>query len=198
MNKQRWLILIGLLAALLAVTPAYVGSYRVFGPSDAPSFRVGERIVVNKAAYDLRLPYTGVVLFSHSMPERGDVVMFRAPGQDYLVFKRVIGCPGDRVAMSDYHLQVNGNPLRYERVDATQFQSIAVRNQLGAVVEEETGNGPAHWISFTPGLGPQASFEPVVVPERQYFVLGDNRGNSEDSRNYGSVSRPTIHGRVIR
>ena len=122
--------------------------------------------------------------------------MFRAPGEEFTVFKRVIGCPGDRVEMRDNHLRINDLALRYDPVDDRQFQSIARINELGEIVEKEAGNGPSHFMAYTPG-GFYASFEPILVPEGQYYVLGDNRSNSEDSRMYGPISRALIQGRVI-
>jgi signal peptidase I len=59
MSRKRWLLIIGVLVAIVAITPAYVRAFRVFGASDAPSFLVGDRVIVNQTAYDLRLPYAG-------------------------------------------------------------------------------------------------------------------------------------------
>lgn len=197
-KKKRWLVAGVSLAAILGIVPSYVRAFRVVGASDAPSFLVGDRIVVNRAAYDLRLPYTKIAVLSHSAPERGDVVMFRSPGKEYAVFKRVIGCPGDRVEMRDYHLRINGREVQYEPVDERQFRSIASRNELGAIVEMETLDGRSHFMAYDPRASDHASFEPVLLPERHYFVLGDNRSNSEDSRTYGAISRDSIQGRVFR
>ncbi len=180
-----------------AAAPSYVRAYRVDGSSDAPSFLVGDRILVLKAAYDFRLPYRDTVLFTHSRPRPGDVILYQPPAQDILVFKRVIGRPGDTVAMRDNRLEINGEPLTYEVVDGEQYQAIAEENNLGAIIEKESGLGPPHLMTHSPGAGTHGSFEPVQVPDGHYFVMGDNRDNSLDSRMYGPVRRRSIFGKVI-
>lgn len=196
MNRKRWLLPLAVVIGIGAITPSYIRAYRVAGSSDAPSFLVGDRIFVIKAAYDLRLPYTDVIISSHSHPERGDVVMFWSPELEAPVFKRVVGRPGDTVAMRDNRLEVNGVAMTYERVDATEFQAIADKNRLGTTIEREIGNGPPHLVTHSPGGCADASFEPVRVPEDHYFVLGDNRDNSRDSRMDGTVPRRAILGKV--
>jgi signal peptidase I len=153
---------------------------------------------VFKTAYDVRLPYTDKVIFSRSQPQPGDVVMYRTPGDAFLVFKRVVGCPGDTLVMRDNRLEVNGVSLHYEWVDGKEFQPIAKQNNLGTLIERESGHGPPHLVTHTPGASPDASFGPVHVAAGQYFVMGDNRDNSMDSRMYGSIPRRSIVGKVAR
>jgi signal peptidase I len=191
------MLLVAVVVLVAALVPAYMRAYRVVGWSDAPSFLVGDRILINKTAYDIRLPYTDVVLFSHSKPGLGEVVLFRSPGDGALVFKRVAGRPGDTVVIQDSHLEIDGSPLRYERVKRAQYESVAVQNELGAIIEREIGLGPPHLMTHTPGASTYASFGPFRVPEDHYFVLGDNRDHSEDSRMYGCIPRESIVGRVI-
>jgi signal peptidase I len=198
MKKKRWLVPLVVVIGIGAVSPAYVRVYRVSGYSDAPTFLVGDRILVNKAAYDIRFPYTQMIMVTRSEPKRGDVVMFRPPGEEYVVFKRVIGCPGDTVIMRDGRVEVNGKVLGYEPVDKAELQSFEESNHLGTVIERETGNGSPHLITRTPSPGPDASVEPVRVEGDRYFVVGDNRDNSRDSRDYGSVPRDSIFGKVVR
>lgn len=195
---KRWLPPVLALAVIVAVTPAYVRAYRVSGSSDAPTYLSGDRIIVFKAAYDLRLPYAGFVIRSHAEPQPGDVVLFHPPGSDLSVFKRVVGCPGDTLAMRDSHLEINGEALRYEAVDGGEYATVASLNNLGTVIESEEGCGATHRITYTPGSGVDRSFGPVVVPAGRYFLIGDNRDNSQDSRHYGSVPRQSILGKVIR
>jgi signal peptidase I len=166
------------------------------GASDAPTYLVGDRVLVNRAAYDVRLPYTDVAVVSLADPEVGDIVLYRSPGSDRLVLKRVVGAPGDLLAMNENHLSVNGTALEYADVDDEAYSHIAATNQLGAVIETESGHGPAHAITYTPGGSCSASFEPVRVPDRHYYLLGDNRDHSEDSRSYGPVPRERILGKV--
>jgi signal peptidase I len=195
-NKRRWLLLAVTAAGIVAVTPSYIRAYRVDGTSDAPSFLTGDRILLLKAAYDIRLPYADLVLMSRSEPKPGDVVMYRLPGQNYPVFKRVIGCPGDMVAMRSNHLEINGTLMGYEDVDPAAFQPVAEANNLGSIIEIESGHGPPHLITHSPGAGTYATFDAVQVPAGHYFVIGDNRDNSLDSRMYGPIPRDSIIGRV--
>jgi signal peptidase I len=137
-----------------------------------------------------------MVIVSHSAPDRGDVVLYRSPQDDRLVFKRVVGEPGDVVSMRDNHLTVNGTVLRYAAVDEEIHRSVVATNHIGVAIETEAGNGPEHAITYTPGAGPLATFEPVRLPDRHYYMIGDNRDHSEDSRSYGPVPRERILGKV--
>ena len=198
MTKKHWILLVAAIIAIGAVATSYVRAYRVDGWSDAPSFLVGDRVLVLKAAYDVRLPFTDIVVFSHSRPQRGEVIMFCPPGGDFLVFKRVVACSGDTVAMRDNRLEINGVPLTYERVDEKQYDSVAKSNKLGTIIAYEIGNGPSHMVTYTPEAGPHASFEPFFVPEGFYFTVGDNRDHSKDSRTYGPIPFHSILGKVVR
>jgi signal peptidase I len=183
---------------ILAVTPSYLRAFRVGGPSDAPTYLVNDLVLVNKAAYDLRLPYTGIVLLSHSDPERGDVVLYRVPEEGNTVFKRVVGCPGDVIEMKDNHLIINDDPLRYEREDPEAYAGVAGSHGLGSIVEIEVGIGPRHTVSHAGDASPRGDLGPLVVPPGRYFVMGDNRDNSRDSRMYGPVRRDHIIGKLSR
>ncbi|HNU01867.1 MAG TPA: signal peptidase I [Acidobacteriota bacterium] len=198
MRKKRWLWLLVAVIGIGAITPAVVRVYNVAGNSDSPTFLEGERIVVIHAAYDVRLPFTDIVIVAHSQPQRGDVVMFRPPDGDYPVFKRVVGCPGDSVGMRDYRLVVNGTSLRYRKIDAYQDPRWMMGAAADSIVEEETGNGPPHLILRPAEPGPGASFDSCRVAPDNYFVMGDNRGGSRDSRHYGAIPRGSILGRVLR
>jgi len=187
-----------LFAAVLmaALIPSYMRVYRVEGCSDAPSFLVGDRIFVFKAAYDLRLPYTGQVLWNRGDPRPGDVILYHPPGEEITVFKRVVAGPGDVIAMMENRLVINGALLQYEKVDPEPYNEVAATNRIGEVVEVESGHGTRRLITYSPGVDSIASFEAFEVPEGRYFVIGDNRDNSLDSRMYGPVSRQSILGRV--
>ncbi|MEE2891889.1 MAG: signal peptidase I [Pseudomonadota bacterium] len=153
-----------------------------------PSILVGDRILVDRAAYDLRVPLFGQRLLTFADPVRGDVVVFESAAADKRLVKRVIGVPGDVVAMRGNALVLNGEPLAYRLVS---------RAGHSAVFEESLPGTPhAIRLSATPSL--RASFDPVTVPAGHYLVLGDNRDSSADSRAFGFVPREEIIGRSDR
>jgi signal peptidase I len=193
-RRRRWLWSIAVLLVMLAMTPSYLRAFRVGGPSDAPTYLMNDLVLVNKAAYDLRLPYSGIVLLSHSDPVRGDVVLYRVPGEGSTVFKRIVGCPGDVVEMKDNHLSINQEAIRYETENAEDYSDVAGTHGLGSMVEIEIGLGPDHTVSHSGGEW----FGPVSVPPDHYFMMGDNRDNSRDSRLYGPVPRQDIVGKLSR
>ena len=153
-----------------------------------PSILVGDRILVDKAAYDLRVPLFGQRLLTFADPVRGDVVVFESAAADKRLVKRVIGVPGDVVAMRGNALVLNGEPLAYRLVS---------RAGHGAVFEESLPGTP-HAIRLSATPSPRASFDPVTVPAGHYLVLGDNRDSSADSRAFGFVPREEIIGRSDR
>ncbi len=187
----------GVVLLALLITPSYVRAFRVQGASEAPNYLLGDLVFVNKAAFDIRLPYTDIVLLSHSRPRHGEQVLYRRPGMEYSIFKRVIGCPGDTIEMRHNHLIVNGTTLTYEMQDPAAYDQIPEANRTGTVFEKEIGNGLARVVTYTPGAGSYASFGPVEIPEDHYFLIGDNRDNSLDSRDYGPVPRERILGKLI-
>jgi signal peptidase I len=185
-----------LLVVALAVLPAYVGAYTLAGASAAPTLLLGDRVLVNRAAYDVRLPYSDRVLLTRGDPALGDLVLVASPDDGGLIFKRVAALPGDRVARRGHHLSLNGSPRAYAPADGTAFASAAPENVLGSVIETELLGSQAHLISYTPG-SPASSFPEFLVPPGHYYLLGDNRDRSRDSRAWGPVPRQSIRGRVV-
>jgi len=185
----------GLLTAVLALAPSYVRAYKLAGSSDAPTLLLGDRVWVNLASYDVRLPYADVVLFSPATPRPGDLVLVQWPEDAQPMFKRVVATGGDRIAMADHHLVLNGQRLTYAAHDGRAFAAAPPENLLGSDFEVETIGGVDHLISFTPGT--RDSFVEVRVPEGQCYVLGDNRDPSRDSRDRGPVTCACIRGRVV-
>jgi len=150
-----------------------------------PTILEGDRILVNKLAYDLRLPFTHISLLELGEPQRGDIVIFDSEKEGKRLVKRVIGLPGDVVGMRDNRLYLNGTWLDYQPLQ----QGVA-----GSVVEEGL-QGHRHPIRLQWQASPLARFEPVRVPDGHYLVLGDNRDRSADSRVIGFVPRQEIVGR---
>lgn len=154
-----------------------------------PTILIGDRILVNKLAYDLRVPLTHLSLVRLADPKRGDIVIFDSRAAGKRLVKRVIGVPGDVVEMRHGQLVVNGTPAEYSNVGAEEQALIAM---------EGIGTS-AHGVQFD-HTHPSSvdSFGPVTVPNEHYLVLGDNRHNSADSRFYGFVPRSEIVGRSSR
>lgn len=161
-----------------------------------PTILEGDRIFVNKLAYDLKIPYTTVHIAGWANPRRGDIVVFYSPADGTRLVKRVIGLPGDTLGMLNNQLVINGvavayKPLGYpdahdavQGVDATQSGFI---ENLGDM---------RHLVALTPRLHSRRSFEAVTIPEGKYFMMGDNRDNSADSRYFGFVDRSLVVGRA--
>ncbi|MDP2716420.1 signal peptidase I [Rheinheimera sp.] len=156
-----------------------------------PTIQIGDRILVNKMAYDLRLPFTTTSLIKRADPKRGDIVIFASEAADNRLVKRVIGVPGDIVAMQHNVVSINGEPLAYSgadlTTDTTEDGSRLLTEQLGSI---------AHTVKLAPFASGRDSFNAVKVPDGHYLVLGDNRDNSADSRVIGFVPRHEIVGRA--
>jgi signal peptidase I len=160
-----------------------------------PTILEGDRIFVNKVAYDLKVPFTTWRIGEWADPSRGDVVVLVSPYDGKRLVKRVIGIPGDRVEMHEHRLLVNGKAASYGPPDARLLPGVG-QDVPWALVATETANGRSHAIMTNPAAPAMASFEPVVVPAGSYLVMGDNRDNSFDSRWFGFVERARILGRA--
>jgi signal peptidase I len=158
-----------------------------------PTILEGDRVFVNKLAYDLKVPFTLWRLGEWRDPARGEVVVFFSPHDGKRLVKRVIGTPGDRVEMRDRILYVNGQAARQQPADVASFR---LRETSGVVAATEEIGGHRHTVFGNLDRPSVTSFLPVVVPPGSYLVMGDNRDNSFDSRFFGFVSRESIVGRA--
>jgi signal peptidase I len=168
---------------MFASRSSFADWYLVPTGSMQPTIVEGDRILVNKMAYRLELPFTDISLMETGSPERGDIVVFNSKAADNRLVKRLIGLPGDEVAMRNNQLVINGQALNYETID-------------GRVIEELVGIN--HRVQFVPVENPTDNFATVVVPEDHYLVLGDNRNNSADSRFIGFVPAKELQGKAIK
>jgi signal peptidase I len=162
-----------------------------------PTILVGDRIFVNKLAYDLKIPFTRVRLAEWGLPQRGDLVVFFSPADGKRLVKRVVALPGERVSMVDNRLMVNGHPLDYEPLDPSVIEELGVKDRQGRTFSQERLGTRAHPVMMVPSRPSRHSFEETVVPEGHYYVMGDNRDESFDSRWFGVVPEHLIVGRAI-
>jgi len=155
-----------------------------------PTIVEGDRILINKMAYDLKLPFSQYSLMTFADPLRNDIVIFESKIAEKRLVKRVIGIPGDTVSLHKNQLVINQ--------DTANYKLIAKQNDF--TVSEEYIAGSHHLIrtQVKPGHSknyPLESFQTITVPEGYYLVMGDNRDNSADSRVIGLVPRHEIIGR---
>ncbi len=161
-----------------------------------PTILEGDRIFVNKLAYDLKLPFTNWHLFEWAEPRRGDVVICFSPADGKRLVKRVIGLPGDRIELRNNLLLINGKAATYRSIDPGVAQQIEADQRSRHRFVSERLDSRWHPVMTTPGQPGQRSFRSVTVPAGHYFVMGDNRDNSADSRRFGFVPRDQIVGRA--
>ena len=182
------LLLIG-----LAILPSYVWAFKLTSSSASPTINIGGSFLVNRAAYSFRPPYSDVTLFRTGSPRRGDIVQFRHPDLPIMGPKRVIGLPGETVEFRENRVFVDGRALALRPLNRAEFEWVAPINHIGSNVYDEDG----HWISFTPGEGKYRNHPPVRLGSHEYFLVGDNRDNSADSRIWGPMAERQILGKVI-
>jgi signal peptidase I len=173
--------------------------FKIPSGSMMPTLLIGDFIVVNKFAYGLRVPVINKRFISVGEPERGDVMVFRFPEDERINYiKRVIGLPGDRITYRNKILYINGEPMVQESNGAWIGEGQN-RNPPGRrpVVKTEQLGDVSHEIVVYPDQ-PQRNARNWVVPEGHYFVLGDNRDQSLDSRAWGFVPVENLVGRATR
>lgn len=177
-----------ILAIVLVLRSFLVEPFQIPSGSMLPTLEVGDFILVNKYSYGLRLPVFGTKVLSVGDPERGDVMVFKFPADGYTNYiKRVIGLPGDRIRYHDKTLYINGEEVESQFVAALPPVEL-FRETIGDVT---------HQMFETMGKrDPRAEGE-WQVPEGQYFVMGDNRDNSNDSRYWGFVPEELIVGEAF-
>ena len=181
-NKVLFIFII-----LMSVFRSAVADWNVVPTgSMKPTIVEGDRILVNKMAYDIRIPFTHVSLVKRTDPVRGDIVVFDSEQSGKRLVKRVIGIPGDIVEMKSNVLIINGQNIAYQDIYPSGKGMDKVEDLLGIKHIVRIKESEKSYLS---------TFKPVSVPEGHYLVLGDNRDNSADSRVIGFVPRQEIVGR---
>jgi signal peptidase I len=181
---------------VLVLRSFVVEPFRIPSGSMYPTLEIGDFIVVNKFAYGVKLPVTQTKILPVGEPERGDVVVFKYPKDpdvDYI--KRVIGLPGDEIAYYGKTLYINGNPVKQKLLG--EYEGTASGKVMdGASLLEEFLEEHSHDILLDPEKSSQ-DMNTVVVPEGHYFMMGDNRDHSNDSRFWGFVPEKNLKGKAF-
>lgn len=177
-----------------------VEPFQIPSGSMIPTLKIGDFILVNKFAYGLRVPVLNNVFIPVSKPQRGDVMVFFPPHQPQTYFiKRVIGLPGDTVRYTNNVLYLNGVEIKREFIkkEFPEWGSFCMHNRLQLTLAKENLNGREH-IMQTCDQPSQLGIDGTwVVEEGHYFMMGDNRDNSGDSRAWGTVSEDAIVGKAF-
>ncbi|WP_456270152.1 signal peptidase I [Kushneria sp. AK178] len=179
------------LLVVLVLRSFIIEPFQIPSRSMEPTLDVGDFIAVSKFSYGLRLPVINTKILDIGEPERGDIMVFRFPGDTSVNYiKRVIGVPGDRIRYQDKQLYINGQPVSKELLD----DSSGINN--AQTLYRESFRGVEHHIFNNPNApGPQMN--EVTVPPGHYFMMGDNRDDSNDSRYWGFVPEENIVGRAF-
>jgi signal peptidase I len=180
------------LLIFLVIRTFVIEAFRIPTASMENTLLVGDFLLVNKAVYGAQVPGTDVRLPGFGEPKRGDVVVFTPPHEpDKNYVKRLVGLPGDTLFMRDKVLFVNGGPVAEpyaQHLDPLDIHNPAMRWQLDHLVE------PGLRLQYRPS---RDNWGPVTVPHDSYFVLGDNRDDSEDSRYWGFVDQSALKGKPL-
>jgi signal peptidase I len=195
-REWRWyafffcFVWVPLRSAVIDYSPVPTGSMN-------PAILEGDVVWVNKLAYGLRVPLTPLYVTRWAEPQRGDIVVVLSPLDGTRLVKRVVGVPGDTVALRDNQLVLNGRAVDYELATINYGDTIARRLQPYAFFAEENLAGVEHPVMGLRGAGAAArNFPTVTVPSGGYFLMGDSRDNSRDSREFGFATRDAILGKA--
>ena len=183
------------LVIVLILRSFLIEPFQIPTGSMIPTLEVGDFILVNKYAYGVRLPIIGTKILEVEDPDRGEVIVFIPPHENKYYIKRVIGLPGDTVRYEDKNLYING-----ELISKDYVESIMVETSIGdlsGVLYRETINGVEHSTQNIDAVGRQRARTTWVIPNGHYFMMGDNRDNSSDSRVWGTVPNENVVGKAV-
>jgi len=182
---------------LFAFRSAIADWYDVPTGSMKPTILEGDRVFVHKTAYDLKVPFTKWHLAEWGNPKRGDIVVCYSPADGVRLVKRVVAVPGDRIELRENQLWVNGTKAEYAPLETEITKDMPELELPHYRFAEETVAGRKHPVMFIPEINSLRSFPETSVPKEQYFMMGDNRDNSLDSRYFGFIKREEIMGEAV-
>lgn len=202
---SQWTLIIVL---IFVFRSSFYEPFRIPSGSMIPTLLVGDFILVNKFAYGWKVPFTDwfgepVYITKPSTPKRGDIIVFKYPVDPSINYiKRLIAIPGDRVQVIDKVVYLNGQPIAADAIaDEELLRYLGPQNRqespFGIHVYETTNGTVRHQIQMMATPQDAANTDEYTVPEEHYFVMGDNRDNSQDSRKWGFVPFSHIKGKAF-
>jgi len=183
------------LLIVLVLRSFLIEPFQIPTGSMIPTLEVGDFILVNKYAYGVRLPIIGTKLMDISDPKRGEVMVFIPPHENKYYIKRVIGLPGDTVRYQESNLYINGELVEREFLESRLIETE--RGGISAELYNETIGEVEHITQLIPAFNRERNRTSWVIPNGFYFMMGDNRDNSSDSRVWGTVPEKDIVGKAI-
>lgn len=212
--KKQLPVLLLVVVGIMAVRSSIIEPYRIPTRSMLPGLLMGDFLFASKLRYGFHIPFTEsffhspIFLTGPYSPRRGDIIIFAPPeaGQDSLYIKRVIGLPGDRIQTLGKTLIINGSPV--SRIEITGDEKNQVLNQDGFDPERrytldklklyrETIDNVSYLILEDETFDARRDPPEIVVPEENFFVMGDNRDDTKDSRHFGVISQSSIRGKAF-
>ena len=194
---KEWVLPILIAAAfVIPIKSSLADWYWVPTGSMNPTILEGDMVFVDKLAYDLKIPTTLHRLSKWADPQRGDIVVCFSPDDDLRLVKRVIGIPGDTLQLFNNILTINGERVGYSKLDPRYLEYLSDDLIRNAIFAKEKLDDEFHPVMSIPRVSARRFYGPIKVPEGQYFVMGDNRDMSKDSRVFGFVERRVIIGKA--
>jgi signal peptidase I len=197
---QGWLRpFLAVAAVVLPIKSAIADINFVPSGSMKPTILEGDFVFVNKLAYDLKIPFTTYHVAEWTSPSRGDVVVLFSPEDGIRLVKRLVAVPGDTLELRKNELFINGQRAAYQPPQERMLAYLTKTDLTHGQFATETVENRSHAVMAYPAYAsPLRSAGPVTLGSEQYFVMGDNRDNSKDSRSFGIVQRDLIVGRAER
>jgi len=184
------------LLIVLVLRSFLVEPFQIPSGSMIPTLEVGDFILVNKYTYGLRLPVVGTKIVDMNEPQRGEVMVFIPPHDSRYFIKRVVGLPGDTIRYEDKVLYINDERVQSQPIDQVEIEMPNGMMQRGILLTETLGD-VEHETQIMDAPSRDGGRTVWVVPEGHYFMMGDNRDNSADSRVWGAVPEENIVGKAF-